>query len=84
MPTTSAANMASVEKGLLEGLIEALADKHSQVDLNFQNVSLRLPGVQQLGVELNGTITLSVHMREMTDEEKRALSARNVALKASE
>jgi hypothetical protein len=68
-----------MERGLFEGLIEALANKHSQLDLNFQNVSLRVPGVQQIGVELNGTLTLSVHMREMTDEERNALAATHVA-----
>ncbi|MDH2900407.1 MAG: hypothetical protein PXY39_05500 [archaeon] len=76
-------DIAEVEKGLFEGLIEALADKHSQLDLNFQKVSLRLPGMQQLGVELNGTVTLSVHMRELTDQEKEAFAAKNVATVAS-
>jgi hypothetical protein len=76
-------NIAEMEKGLFEGLIEALADKHSQLDLNFQKVSLRLPGMQQIGVELNGTVTLSVHMRELTDQEKEALAAKSVATVAS-
>ncbi len=73
-------DLADVEKGLLAGLIEALADKHSQVDLNFQKVSLRLPGMQQIGLELNGTVTLSVHMRDLTDQEKQALATKNVAM----
>jgi hypothetical protein len=76
-------NIAEVEKGLFEGLIEALSDKHSQLDLNFQKVSFRLPGVQQIGLELNGTVTLSVHMRELTGQEKEALAAKNVSIVAS-
>jgi hypothetical protein len=76
-------DVASREKGLFQGLIEALADKHSQLDLNFQNVSVRIPGMQQMGVELNGTVTLSVHMRDLTDEEKQAFAARNVALSSN-
>jgi hypothetical protein len=76
-------SMTDGQRGLFEGLIEALADKHSQVDLNFQNVSLRLPGVQRMAVELNGTVTLSVHMRELSDQEKEALVSRNVASVAS-
>ena len=72
--------MVDAEKGLLEGLIEALADKHSQVDLNFQRVSVRIPGMQQIGVELNGTVTLSVHMRDLTSEEKQAFASKNVAM----
>ena len=73
-------DIAGVEKNLFEGLIEALADKHSQLDLNFQKVNLSLPGMQQIGLQLDGTITLSVHMRDLTNEEKQALSAKNVAL----
>jgi hypothetical protein len=80
---TGDSSMVDAERGMFEGLIEALADKHSQLDLNFQKVSLRLPGMQQLGIELNGTITLSVHMRDLTDQEKEALAARNPALSSS-
>ena len=76
-------DVAGVEKNLFEGLIEALADKHSQLDLNFQKVNLRLPGMQQIGIELNGTVTLSVHMRDLTNEEKQALAAKNVALSST-
>jgi dihydroorotase-like cyclic amidohydrolase len=78
--STQKSGMADVEKGLFEGLIEALAGKHSQLDLNFQKVNLRMPGFQGLGVELNGTITVSVHMRELSDEEQRQLASKNPAL----
>jgi hypothetical protein len=78
MATKSGDNMTDAERGMLEGLIEALANKHSQLDLNFQKVSLKLPGMP-LGVELNGVVSLSVHMREMTDEERQALAAKNLA-----
>lgn len=67
------------EKGLFEGLIEALGDKHSQLDLNFQQTRMTMPGTQ-VGVELNGTVTLTVHMRELTESEKKASAEKNVAL----
>jgi hypothetical protein len=73
-------SMEDAERGMFERLIEALSDKHSQLDLNFQRVSLRLPGMQQLGVELNGTVTLSVHMRDLTDQEKETFAAKNPEL----
>ncbi len=76
--------MEETEKNLFEGLIEALADKHSRLDLNFQSVTLKLPAMQGFGVELNGTITVSVHMRDLTDEEKKALAASHVALTATQ
>ena len=72
-------DMARSEKGLFEGLIEALANKHSQLEINFQNVNLRMPGMQ-LGVELNGAVSLSVHMRDMSEDEKRAFAAKNVGM----
>ena len=34
----------------------------------------------QIGIELNGSISLKVHMRDLTEEEKKALASRNVAL----
>jgi hypothetical protein len=71
-----------LEKGLFEGLIDALADKHSQLDLNFQKTSFKLPSMQA-SVEVNGLITLTVHMRDLTAEEKQASAAKNVAMMAT-
>lgn len=68
-----------MEKGLFEGLIEALGDKHSQLDVNFQRTRVTMPG-SQVGVELNGVLTLTVHMRDLTEDEKRASAGKNVAL----
>lgn len=65
------------EKGVLGGLFEALANKHTKLDLNFQKVTVTLPNVR-MSVELNGLVTLSAHMRDMTEEEKKALAAKNV------
>jgi hypothetical protein len=68
-----------LDRGMLAGLLEALANKHSELDLNFQKVSVTLPNVR-MSVELNGTITVSVHMRDMTEEETKALSAKRVEM----
>jgi hypothetical protein len=69
-----------LEGGFVEGLIEALANKHAQLDINFDKTGVRVLGMPQIGVELNGSITLKVHMRELSEEEKKALASRNVAL----
>jgi hypothetical protein len=66
------------ERNLFEGLITALANKQSQVDLTFNRTSLRFPGTS-VGMEINGTISLVVHMRELTDEEKQLLASKNVS-----
>lgn len=65
-------------EGLFAGLIEALSDKHSQLDVRLQNLVVRVPG-SRLGLEINGLISLSVHMRELSEEERQAHIARNVA-----
>ena len=69
---------AAGERNLFEGLITALANKQSQVDLTFNRTNLRFPGTS-VGMEINGTISLVVHMRELTDEEKQMLASKNVA-----
>lgn len=65
--------------GLFEDILDALADKHSQLDVNLQNVSLRLPNTG-MSVEISGLITMTAHVRELTEDERRASSSRNVAL----
>lgn len=62
----------------MEGLIEALSDKHGQLDLRLQNLVVRLAG-SRLGLEISGTITVAIHMRDLSEEERQAHIARNVA-----
>ena len=79
---SAGSNVEGMGKGLIEGLVEALADKHSQLDINFQNTFIRIPGLGA-SIELNGLITLTSHLRDLTDEEKQASAAKNIALMAS-
>ena len=72
-----------IGNGLIAGLVQALADKHSQLDINFQKTGVRILGLQQFGVELNGVVSVTVHMRDLTEEEKRASATKNVALMAT-
>jgi hypothetical protein len=65
--------------GLFEGILEALADKHSQLDINLQNVALRLPNAG-VSVEVSGLVTVTAHVRDLTEDERRASSTRNVAI----
>lgn len=68
-----------VEKGPYGGLVEAIADKHTELDVNLQGVTVTLPHAG-LTVELNGLVTVTVHMRELTEDEKRASATKNVSL----
>jgi len=65
-------------KGIVEGLIGALSDKHTQLDVQLRNLTLSLGG-SQLGLELNGTVTVAVHMRDLSEEERDAHIAHNIA-----
>ena len=62
-----------------EGLMESLADKHSQLDINFQKTNIRLPGMEK-SFEIDGLVTFSVHVRDLTEEEKKASSKKNLVM----
>ena len=62
-----------------EGLMESLADKHSQLDINFQKTHIRLPGMEK-SFEIDGLVTFSVHVRDLTEEEKKASSKKNLVM----
>jgi len=70
---------AEAERSLIEGVLETLSDKHSQFDINLQGMTVRLPNLR-MTVDLNGLVTVTCHIRDMTEDEKRASAARNVAL----
>jgi hypothetical protein len=65
------------ESNLFQDFVQAIADRHGQLDIHLEHLSLRLPLLRE-NVELNGTISVSVHMRELTDKEKQAHVAKQV------
>ncbi len=69
---------ADVTKELVEGVIGALSDKHSQLDLRLQGLTLSL-GDSRLGLQLSGSVSVTVHLRDLTDAEKEAHVAANIA-----
>jgi hypothetical protein len=66
-------------KGPYEGLVEAISDKYTEFDINLQGVNVKLPR-SGISLELNGLVTLTVHMRILTEDEKRASAAKNVSM----
>ena len=66
-------------KGPYQGLVEAIEDKYTEFDINLQGVNVKLPR-SGISLELNGLVTLTVHMRELTEDEKRASAAKNVSV----
>lgn len=67
-----------ISKGLLDGVIDALTDKHSQFDLRFKDLSLRL-GDSRLSLRLSGEVTVAAHLRDLTPQEKDAHVQSNIA-----
>ena len=65
-------------KGLMEGLIQALSDKHGQLDLRLQGLTVSV-GDSRLAVRLSGNVSVAIHMRDMTDAEKDAHASANIA-----
>ncbi len=53
----------AVSKGILEGLIDALTDKHTQMEIEFKRLSVTLPG-QKTAIEISGSITVAVRMSD--------------------
>jgi hypothetical protein len=67
----------SGEPNLFLNIVEALSDRHGQVDIRLDHVALHLPVIRE-SVELNGTISVSVHLRELTDQEKSARASKEI------
>ncbi len=67
----------SGDSNLFQDLVSAIANQHGQLDIRLEHLSLRLPMLKD-SLEVNGTITVSVHMRELTDKEKQAHVAREI------
>ncbi|MFZ0698956.1 MAG: hypothetical protein WAN74_02010 [Thermoplasmata archaeon] len=65
-------------RGMVEGLIGAMSDKHAQLDLRLTGLTLNLVGAP-VKLEVNGTVSVSVHMRDLTKEESAALAAAHIA-----
>ncbi len=70
---------SEAEKSVVEGVLEALSDKHSQLDVNLQGMTVKFPNTG-IGVEFNGLVTVTAHVRDMTEDEKKASAAKNVGL----
>ena len=64
-------------RGVVEGIIDALSDKHSQLDLRLQDLTLAL-GDSRLSLKLSGIVTVTIHMRDLTDAEKDAHVQANI------
>jgi hypothetical protein len=65
------AKKAAETMGPMDGILDGLTDKHGELNARFDNMQLRWRGTP-LGVELNGSLVVSVHLRDLTGDEKQA------------
>jgi len=59
------------DSNFFQDFVQAISDHHGQMDIRLDHLELRLPILRE-SLELNGTISVSVHMRELSDREKQA------------
>ena len=57
--------------------MDAIANQRGELDLRLEGVSLKLPFIPE-PVELNGTVTVSFHVRELSEKEREARAAKEV------
>jgi len=70
---------AAPGSNLFEDFVAAVADRQGQLDIRLENLSVRLPLLRE-SLELNGTISVSVHMRDLTDKEKQARVSKEIRI----
>jgi hypothetical protein len=78
-PMASTDRIAREAANPFQDWMNAMSNQRGEVDLRLEGVSLKLPFIPE-PVELNGTVTLSFHLRELTDKEKEARVAKEVRL----
>jgi hypothetical protein len=59
--------------------MSAMSNQRGEFDLRLEGVSLKLPFIPD-PVEVSGLVTISFHMRELTEKERAARAAREVRL----
>lgn len=64
---------------MLLDLVEALSDRRGELDIRLEHLSLRIPMVPE-SIELNGQVSVSLHLRDLSDKEKSARAAKEIRL----
>ncbi len=65
------------DSNLFLDLVEAISDRHGELDIRLEHLTLKLPLVPD-AIEVNGTISVSAHMRDLTDKEKAARVSKEI------
>jgi hypothetical protein len=71
MASVEAEHESSTRETMISGLVDALNDKHGQLDIELKDVEVEMVNAK-IGLRLSGTLTLSINFRELDEREKRA------------
>ncbi len=57
-------------------VVAALSNRHGQLDIRLDRFSMKLPFAGE--IEVSGTMSVSLHFRELTDRERKAHEGRQL------
>jgi len=60
--------------GMMGDLITAMSDKHSELEVRLDRLTLTLGDNDRASIHMSGLLTVTVHLRGMSEEEKDAHS----------
>jgi len=63
---------------LFAGMVASMVGKHGQMDIRIEKMALTMPG-WPLALEVNGKVSVALHLRDLSEEERKAHVASNLA-----
>jgi hypothetical protein len=63
---------------VFEEMMRALAGRQGEMELRLDRVKVRLPLLRE-HVEVSGSITITAHVRDLSDKERGAYASRTVS-----
>lgn len=79
LPMTPTARVDRTRPNPLLDMVEALSDRQGELDIRLEHLSLRFPMMPET-LELNGQVTVSLHLRDLSEKEKSARAAKEIRL----
>jgi hypothetical protein len=64
---------------LFQDWVTAMSNQRGEMDVRLENITFKLPFIPE-PVELNGSVTVSFHLRELSPKEREARVAKEVRL----
>jgi len=65
--------------GMMGDLITAMSDKHSELEVRLDGLTLTLGEEERMSLHMSGRVLVTLHLRGMSEEEKDAHATASVA-----